>query len=546
MQQFKSSSQRKRSDEKPQSFLFDDPKDPLEGSLQSLDFNDVIDDPAELDIKHFSDESAEMRKTPSTIQTEIHEPRTPTEDYEDITISRAMDPQNHRRQQQIGQEQSVAFWTEGSESLYNTTFSKSKLSASQSLIRTIPLPRGNHVDDPIQYLLLEEKSTNMRLNELLLKHSQASKKGISTRTIRDRIARCFKSLGQIYQATAELYDAQMKQRVQILESFKHWEDARRMLNGNIEEIKSDNNIEGHRLRQLEEESNTIDEEIKELEKRLSQLKSKKKVLSTEIERSQSVIESRTSSHLEALKQIDDSERDVIKRLFDDRSLVAQVSKMMVNEQRPASMLGSFLTRFSPQTYPQVSDYDPDQIIDIIERQVESLKDTIRDYEEKDKVYEESLIIWESTSEILSDLEHNLKITLNSQTKDTPDSTKQKLKSLLAKALEILNTRMDSIKNMNDILKTLFQTEIFILQTGIHMLEPKVEVPKDRTSPLFVPPPRTISAAEATLSTSPPQSIVGVNANTFTPTTSLGNRLKDNLTGKRSTSISEKNKSGKKD
>lgn len=464
--------------------------------------SDVVEDPAELDIKHFSDGSETKRSTST-----LPEPTTPTDEYEDITLSTVA---NSPTRSYL--DTSVAFWPDAS-------------TIHEPVAVRAPQRRG---EDPMQFLLVEEKSMNMRLNELIIKHAEASKRGVSTKNIRENITRCFKSLGLVYQAMSELYETQVQQREQLLKAFKGWESAKRVLNANIEEIKSVNSTEGQRLGQLQSESKELDDEIEDLERRLDQLKNKRKLLRTEIVRSQSVIESRTSSHLEALKEIQDAERDVVKRLFEDRTVVL--------EQRPASMIGSFLTRITAQSLPQVSNYDPDQIIDIIERQVDSLKDSKVEYASKEKLFEESLLIWTSTSERLSDLEHSLKVTLKSQRSDTQDSTKLKLQSLLSDGLEFLQSRANDFKNMNDVLRTLFQTEIYILRTGIQMLEPK-----KRASPQPLLTPGKITIAEPTLSTSPRENVAAVA--TYAPSASLGNRLKDNLSGRRS---SPRDKNDKKD
>lgn len=555
--------------------LMDEGDDHYQGvTSDSVDGGYLVDDPARLDIKHFSDESVETRKSksPSTMQTEPREPTTPTDDYEDITISRAMgtrpfqpnslpsQPQQSRRLPNTlhgaYMDASVAFWPEGSQStmpLYDTQLLPSQLHPEDTLqtgVGNISIPViTEQGDDPMKYLLVEEKSLNMRLNDLMMKHSRASKKGVSTRLIRDNISRCFRSLSMVYQAVTELYDAQKNQKTTILDSFKEWEAAKKTLNANIEDIQSTNNEEGLRLRHLEQQSRDIDNEVDKLEMRLQQLKAKKKVLSTEITRSQSVIESRTSSHLESLKQIETAEKSVVTKLFaNGGAFVAQ--QMAINEQRPASMLGSFLTRFAPQSYPQVSNYDPDQVIDIIERQLQLLTDGVDNYSTKEKVYEESLVIWENISEVLLNLEHDLKVALKSQTSDSTESTKMKLQSYITKTLELLQSRMDSIKDMNDILKNLFQTEISILQTGLQMIDPKLkfkpihEVSSPQPPLITKPAMRKPSIAEPTLSTSPPERAVNAGVGPFIPSTSLGNRLKDTLTGKKPRSISDIGKNEK--
>ena len=523
---------------------------------------ELVDDPSQLDIRHFSDALSEMKKSksksPSTTHT-IQEPTTPTDEYEDITLSRAMGSQRMRRtnrsvrtplsddqlpvQQHHFMDHSIGLWPEGSQSL--PLYDSLTRSSLQRNVDDIAMGTSDiQTDEPLKYLLGEEKSLNLRLNDLMMKHLEASKGGTSSQYIRENVLRSFKSLALVYQAITELYNTQISQKQAVLNSFKEWETTRRLLTLEVEDIQSTNNAEGQRLRQLQDQLQDLDLEISNLETRLKQLRSKKKALNLEITRSQSVIESRTSSHLQSLKDIDRAERDVVAKLFAGRATATPINDGPFPK---SSMLGSFLTRFTSQSLPRESNYDPVQIIDIIERQVQTLSDASHDYSIKEKVYEHSLLIWENACQILSDLENDLKLTLKSQTGALSNNAviKAKLQSLLQDSLQLLKSRVNDVSKMNDILKQLLQTEIHTLETGLTMLGPKAveakgsSLSRNTTTPsqrVKLPTARTLSKAEPTLSTSPPElNNIGLNASPIALATkpSLGTRLKDNLAGKKS-------------
>lgn len=391
--------------------------------------------------------------------------------------------------------------------------------------------------DSLQYLLTEEKGLKVRLQELLSMHADISAKGMSTHRVRRLIGDAFKSLEFVYQGMRELYEAQYRRRVEILRTFELWQSTKTSLLEEVKEIRSLDHDEGRRLAQLKEEHLSVDEDIKKLEQRLKQLKDKKSVLKGEIDQVESIIDSRSSSHMEQLREIERSEKLAIVKLSEEKSMVSQMSQMDLNDQ--TSMLGSFLMRFGAQSYVQpASMLSPEQVIEIVKRQVASFQDGVNDFLNKETVFKESQLIWEDMSDVISTLEKDLAVTLKSQTSDAPPSaTNAKIESLLTKTLTTLEERVESLEPMNDILKSLFNTEITTLKKAIRLVDPQKAKQADfrpSPQPAHTAPARptfvTSSLSEPSVSTSPPD----VPVRTFTSTGktsrtgSFGNRLKDNL------------------
>lgn len=434
-------------------------------------------------------------------------------------------------------------------SLYDTVLLH-KGEPERSAFENLPIEKrySHYSQDPLSFLMSQEKLIQSQLQRNIKSHTEVSKKGLSSKSIRLNIENCLKSLASVYQSIGELYMREKKRKSIILNSFERWEKNKKYLTNKVQDIRSDNNEEGYRLKQLLNEAGTVDEEIEQLEKRLNQLKEKKKVLKNEIAQSQSVIESRTSSYLESLREVEKVERDAIIKLSQERSIESGLSDLSLGfpvadglQAGQRSGLKSFLMNMSASIHQSFSDINADPVIEMVQRQIASYGDCINSFHAKEISFDEASVIWANVSGILNNLEGTLSRLLGKQSTDTKsiEDIKTRIVDHLRETQDILQERLESIKSMNEVLKSLIRTEISILDMGIGMIAPDQRKPQIE-SPQSSPPPKQPSPptinptvakftiSDKALASSPVDATLAVGAGSFAPSVSLKSQLKSGL------------------
>lgn len=433
-------------------------------------------------------------------------------------------------------------------SLYDTVLLHKNESEGLSF-ESLPIEKrySHYSQDPLSFLMSQEKLIQAQLQRNIKSHTEVSKKGLSSRSIRLNIQNCLKSLSSVYQSIGELYLRERKRKSIILNSFERWEKNKKYLTDKVQEIRSDNNEEGYRLKQLLNESGTVDEEIEQLEKRLNQLKEKKKVLKNEIAQSQSVIESRTSSYLESLREVEKVERDAIIKLSQERSIESGLSDLSLGfpveglQATQRSGLKSFLMNMSASIQQSFSDVNAEPVIEMVQRQIASYGDCIQVFHSKETSFEEASVIWANVSGTLNNLESTLSRLLGKQSTENKsiEDVKTKIVGHLREIQDILQERLKAIKNMNEVLKSLIKTEISILDMGIGMIapdqrRPELNSPQESTPPKPHSPPAInptvakFTISDKALASSPADATLAVGAGSFAPSVSLKSQLKSGL------------------
>lgn len=94
--------------------------------------------------------------------------------------------------------------------------------------------------------------------------------------LRSRILQTFDQLSESHYSLNELYNKDMSYAETLHGSFKKWDQQRNKVLSKVKSIKSDTSKHGAKLFTLLDEVNDVDDEIKLLEAKLQQLRSKKK------------------------------------------------------------------------------------------------------------------------------------------------------------------------------------------------------------------------------------------------------------------------------
>ena len=163
----------------------------------------------------------------------------------------------------------------------------------------------NNSESPIEYLSNRVKLLTQQLFEDSLKYNDYLQNGNSNLyQLRNKIVQNYNQLSESYYSLGELYNKDINYAQNLHESFKKWDRQRNKVIAKVKSIKSDSSKHGAKLFSLLDESNEIDQEILQLENKLAQLKSKKAIVSKEIEDTSSVLESRTSKYVDIFRNME--------------------------------------------------------------------------------------------------------------------------------------------------------------------------------------------------------------------------------------------------
>lgn len=163
----------------------------------------------------------------------------------------------------------------------------------------------NNSESPVEYLSNRVKLLTQQLFEDSLKYNDYLQNGNSNLyQLRNKIVQNYNQLSESYYSLGELYNKDINYAQNLHESFKKWDRQRNKVITKVKSIKSDSNKHGAKLFSLLDESNEIDQEILQLENKLAQLKSKKSIVSKEIEDTSSVLESRTSKYVDIFRNME--------------------------------------------------------------------------------------------------------------------------------------------------------------------------------------------------------------------------------------------------
>ena len=200
--------------------------------------------------------------------------------------------------------------TKENELLYNTMDSL--------MIKSINFPAAIYQSDdknsqsPIEYLSNRIKLLTQELYEDSIKYGKFLKSGNNhIYQLRSKLLQTFNQLSESYYSLNELYHKDMSYAETLHGSFKKWDQQRNKVLSKVKSIKSDTNKHGAKLFTLLDEVNDVDDEIKLLETKLQQLRSKKELLNKEIEDTSSVLESRTAKYVDMFKDLENKGKSAI-------------------------------------------------------------------------------------------------------------------------------------------------------------------------------------------------------------------------------------------
>lgn len=212
--------------------------------------------------------------------------------------------------------------------------------------------------------LQNELHRNIKLQKKLLANGEDADR------VRTSISRNFKHLSENFYSLNELYSQEVNYNESLHEGFKSWDNRREKILNRISLIKSNKNKHGSKLEKLLGESENIDNEILEMERKLSALKSKKKLINAEIEDTSSVLESRTSKYVETFRSLERQGAEVLNEFLNLNSM-------------PSSELQNFV-KYTPVDVTFINNYQQSLKNDIKQQLDESPSSSVKNAHNNEK------------------------------------------------------------------------------------------------------------------------------------------------------------------
>lgn len=153
-------------------------------------------------------------------------------------------------------------------------------------------------------------------------HRQVLENGDDPSRIRSMIGQNLAQISQNYYSLHELYGKDILSTELLFSAFEGWDRRRTRILSKISTIKSTSNRHGHKLSQLLGERADIDSEIGVLEQKLADLRHKRTLVTSEIDKTASVLESRSSKYVELFRRLERLGLEAIHSFF-DASLLPQ-------------------------------------------------------------------------------------------------------------------------------------------------------------------------------------------------------------------------------
>lgn len=171
-------------------------------------------------------------------------------------------------------------------------------------------------DSPLEYLQSKNSTHYKEIRKNIRNHRILLEQGSDKiNKVRSMISQNFEHLSENFYSLNEIYSRDTTTTEALLRSFESWDKKRDKILNRIKVIKSMDNKHGHKLGQLLEQSADVDGEINDLEKRLESAKEKKRLLLLEIDKTSSVLESRTSKYVESFKRLEKQGQDAVAHFF---------------------------------------------------------------------------------------------------------------------------------------------------------------------------------------------------------------------------------------
>lgn len=171
-------------------------------------------------------------------------------------------------------------------------------------INTFDFSRSQSNESPLDYLQNRQKALHLETRKNIAAHRTALEDQNLPNRLRSMLAQNLEQLSDNYVSLQEVYSRNRASTEDLLTSFEKWDRKRAKILAKIQDIKSQSNKHGTKLATLLDERSVVDNEINELEQKLLELRLTRRLLDTEVEKTSSVLESRSAKYVESFRTLE--------------------------------------------------------------------------------------------------------------------------------------------------------------------------------------------------------------------------------------------------
>ncbi|KAG7664855.1 uncharacterized protein J8A68_001613 [[Candida] subhashii] len=209
---------------------------------------------------------------------------------------------------------------------------------------------------PIEYVSDKIKHQLQDLNRNSKFHAAFLKQGDDRlHALRNSILNDYDQVSRNYYSLNELYSKDADYTERLYGAFKKWDQKRDKVLNKIKDIKSPKSKHGSKMMDLLNKSIGIDQEIEELEQKLQTLKTRKQVVTKEIEDTSSVLESKTAKYINIFRNMEETgKEEMLSFLISNGVPSAEVERII--KTVPVDV--TFLNNITPTTLDHSSVVNP--------------------------------------------------------------------------------------------------------------------------------------------------------------------------------------------
>jgi len=288
---------------------------------------------------------------------------------------------------------------------------------------------------------------------------QPRRKVIGLRGARRGLGRDIGQLIEVKDEQALVLESEIQRRVEVLGKVKMWEEriqeVTEQLHGYAGNGELGGEEEGAAITELQTEERAIENEIREMEDRLVQMRARKKWIGERIREGTNRREARLSSYKGALRQVESEVRDFLKRP------PVEASTVMGSEE------GFTALPVSRRTLGMASEW--------WNKEIEALDKRKTDVAAERQALQDGQKLWEECVEIITEFEDDLRAQMKSDSPQGPDMLKKQIVKM-TKVVESLEEKVElAMSNRWNLLVCAAGAELAAFKEGQGLLKGTLEM-----------------------------------------------------------------------
>lgn len=253
---------------------------------------------------------------------------------------------------------------------------------------------------------------------------------------RGDIIQLIKELQQTYTALVEICSVENKSQSRHLDKLSELQDEHSTLTSKINWFENESS-ESQTLRVLHGKMENLEDEIDQLEQKLAALKQQRRLITTQVQETESLLEIKCSKYNNALEYMEENINDVIKNIVGLKLVPVKPSLNVAD------------IRKSKNDEPSISKYNAPMLINVLQNQITNIGKFKRDTENNKKSIEEGLAYLSDIFKNVNTMEDDVEAIATEIARNSGNkSLNESMKLTLLRSKSYLETRKEEVNALS--------------------------------------------------------------------------------------------------